>query len=308
MRVLACVLMTTLAACGGVEANFRGGDAVNGDAYVSLTGCDGGAARLIVFKDGDGDGHGDPNATTSNRCPEDAMPPGFASTSDDCNDANVAVYNTCGTNPPPGGNGNKPVDEDGDNWWTIQSGAPDCNDQDKEVNPGLPEACGPSGNGDGKDNDCDGTVDEGCNGTPPVSPAPTGAKVKVTASYQNSLGRALRASTVEDTNYMGPYWDGLDVPFTTTGIKELGLKKEASGATIAPCGALVQVDDGPGHWLCYGHNATAVLDPLATTLVQHDGQNYTMAQCITYSPPGGNEKGCAMWCSFHNPAARCHGM
>ena len=44
-------------------------------------------------------------------------------------------------------------DADGDGW-TIDGG--DCDDQDAEVNPGARELC------DDRDNDCDGTSDEGC--------------------------------------------------------------------------------------------------------------------------------------------------
>jgi len=46
-------------------------------------------------------------------------------------------------------------DEDGDGWIVPE----DCNDWDPTVNPGMPEMCG-----DWIDNNCDGLVDEGCNG------------------------------------------------------------------------------------------------------------------------------------------------
>ncbi|MEK7992660.1 MAG: putative metal-binding motif-containing protein [Planctomycetota bacterium] len=299
MKVLALVLMTTLAACGGVEADVKGGgDAVSGDSYVSPTGCAGGASRLVLFQDADNDGYGNANGTTSTRCPEDAMPPGFASVDGDCNDSNGAIHTGCGTtNPPP--SGNVPVDADGDNYWTIQSGPPDCNDQDKEINPGLTEVCG-----DGKDNDCNTSTSDACTVNPP--PPSSGAKVKVTATYQTNIARELTAAIVDNTDFMGPYWHAPNVSFTTSGIKEIPVNVDGSGAAISPCGAVVNVNE-PGNWLCYGHEASAHLDQAATTLVQYDGHNYTKDQCTTYSPPGGNDKGCAMWCSFKNPAARCHG-
>ncbi len=52
-------------------------------------------------------------------------------------------------------------DDDGDLWCATD----ECDDQDDRVNPGIGELCF-----DGKDNDCDGDVDEGC--PQPVEPGP----------------------------------------------------------------------------------------------------------------------------------------
>lgn len=49
------------------------------------------------------------------------------------------------------------TDKDGDGYGSGCSKGSDCNDNDANVNPGKSEVCG-----DGKDNDCDGLVDEGC--------------------------------------------------------------------------------------------------------------------------------------------------
>ncbi|MBI4238219.1 MAG: hypothetical protein HY696_07380 [Deltaproteobacteria bacterium] len=48
-------------------------------------------------------------------------------------------------------------DHDGDG---VKASEGDCNDFDSTVSPNLAESCGPTGQGDGKDNDCNGTTDE----------------------------------------------------------------------------------------------------------------------------------------------------
>jgi len=50
------------------------------------------------------------------------------------------------------------TDVDGDGQNSTEVGGTDCNDNDDTIYQGAPELC------DDKDNDCDGTVDEGCGG------------------------------------------------------------------------------------------------------------------------------------------------
>jgi len=54
-------------------------------------------------------------------------------------------------------------DSDGDGYEDDSCGGTDCDDSDASIHPGASE-CNPDGSGDGIDNDCDGTIDEGCVG------------------------------------------------------------------------------------------------------------------------------------------------
>jgi hypothetical protein len=52
-------------------------------------------------------------------------------------------------------------DADGDGYDDEVCGGTDCDDSNPFVNPGVAEVCG-----DGIDNNCDGSIDEGCPCTP----------------------------------------------------------------------------------------------------------------------------------------------
>jgi len=66
--------------------------------------------------------------------------------------------------------------------------ASDCDDTDAGVYPGAPELC------DGKDNNCDGTVDEGCAVAYPLSMAAAGDSITVAYNAEGFLGEQYEVS------------------------------------------------------------------------------------------------------------------
>jgi len=120
--------------------------------------CDGqtdeGLTIATYFLDADGDGFGDINSFISD-C---IQPAGYVIPSDDCNDMNPNI-NPSAVDIPDNGidedcNGvdaTSYVDTDGDGITNET----DCDDNDATVYPGAVELC------DEKDNNCDGSVDEG---------------------------------------------------------------------------------------------------------------------------------------------------
>jgi uncharacterized repeat protein (TIGR03803 family) len=145
--------------------------------------CDGtideGCNTTTYYKDADGDSYGDPAISVTG----DTPPPGYVSNNDDCDDSNAAINpgatEICnGLDDDCDGNVDEGLtqttfyeDKDGDSYGNAASStaactqpsgyvtnADDCNDNDATINPAASEVCN-----DGKDNNCDGQIDEGCN-------------------------------------------------------------------------------------------------------------------------------------------------
>jgi hypothetical protein len=107
---------------------------------------------VSLYKDGDGDGYGIEMFEIMG-CPGE---PGYADKPGDCDDTDPDVY--------PGAPEDCTIDKDfncdgasalEDSDADTHPGCMDCDDQDETVHPGATEVC------DGKDNDCNGQVDDG---------------------------------------------------------------------------------------------------------------------------------------------------
>jgi hypothetical protein len=146
--------------------------------------CDGsideGLTFVTYYTDADGDGYG--TGSGLSLCSNPGA--GYVTQGGDCDDANASVNpgttEVCnGVDDDCDGSIDEGlifvtyyVDADGDGYGTgsgsslcsnpgagYATQAGDCNDSNPSINPGITEIC------DGADNDCDGTVDEGCANT-----------------------------------------------------------------------------------------------------------------------------------------------
>ena len=159
----------TISACAapdGYVSNADDCDDANGTVYPGAPElCDGldndcngsvddGLSTITFYADTDGDGLGDPTNTVE----ECSQPAGYVTNDDDCDDTDATIGEAL----------TYYYDDDNDGFGddaafvtacTAPPGsvltAGDCDDTDATIYPGAPEIC------DGKDNDCNGSVDEG---------------------------------------------------------------------------------------------------------------------------------------------------
>ncbi len=153
-----------LETCNGIDDDCDNGQPGGG--------IDEGLTTSPFYEDADHDGFGSP--ATIDRC---GLVPGVAAESGDCDDTDPTVYpgalevcdgvdSDCDGEIDEDGMSLYYQDRDGDghgdpdqpvmacNPAGLALAADDCNDQDADQAPGNPEVC------DGKDNDCNGTVDD----------------------------------------------------------------------------------------------------------------------------------------------------
>ncbi|OLY90647.1 hypothetical protein BUE76_01060 [Cnuella takakiae] len=172
-------------ACGKVTTNTDCDDNDNDNYPGAPEICDGEdndcdglvdeGVQKTYYRDNDGDGWGN-TALSVKAC---TAPTGYVIKKGDCDDANNKTYpgateicdgkdNDCDGSIDEGVGTTYYRDADGDGWgnstqmrkacsrpsgYVTKLG--DCNDGNNKIYPGAPELC------DGKDNDCDGTIDEG---------------------------------------------------------------------------------------------------------------------------------------------------
>jgi subtilase family serine protease len=149
----------TIISCDGAPAGFVSNSLDCDDNNVNIN------LPLVWFKDADNDGYGDGSSLTQCTRPANhKLANELISTTGDCNDSNTDLN--------PATVWFKDADNDGysDGTQLTQCERPnsfrlateltatsgDCGDNDATVFPGAPELC------DGKDNNCNGTVDDGC--------------------------------------------------------------------------------------------------------------------------------------------------
>jgi len=129
--------------CGGLDDDC---DGLVDEADPDLQG------TATFYLDGDADGYGLASGTASG-C---TAPLGYAALSGDCNDSDTAYHpgaSETDCHDPADYNCDGSTgyaDLDGDGWVACE----ECDDGDTAAHPGATELC------DGRDNDCDGTVDE----------------------------------------------------------------------------------------------------------------------------------------------------
>ena len=129
--------------------------------------CDGytdeASGNTVWYADTDGDGYGDPLGATT-IAPERPSEGAWTLNALDCDDGDPAVYpaaaELCNAVDDDcdgvldGGSATDWEDDDGDGVADASCGGTDCDDADPFAAPGNPERC------NGRDDDCDGTVDE----------------------------------------------------------------------------------------------------------------------------------------------------
>ena len=228
---------------------------------------------------------------------------------------------------------NNCTDSDGDGYCGTAPKQGDCNDGNANINPGMPEKCGDgidnNCNGtadegcsapcvpvtevcaDGKDNDCDGQVDEGC-----VAPCVPTNEV-CGDSKDNDCDGQIDEGCTAPTGY-----NTLTVTYPESAYRRLsyGITPDTSFEDWKPqswtMNASLTVDlgnpqqgncfylrfnvDQPQGWLCMG-NTTTVLNPQAVISANLFGKAYNTSDVKKVPKDGG----CSAYILVAKPGASC---
>jgi hypothetical protein len=209
----------------------------------------------------------DCNGTAYEGCPSvtcdadgDGFPAMIAGCTDpdgkyDCDDTNPTIYPgapvSCGSGPAEDCTSQKmpcDADADGDGW----NAGPDCDDTDPNVHPWAIELC------DGKDNDCDGIVDEGNPDTTGKPLVASGATTTCTDSNVGVCAQTLGAcvcsvaspmSTINAASRNGgkkpPHCFGAGQPHPQSCNADMPADDDCNGKVDDPTGANLAVKGMP---------------------------------------------------------------
>jgi hypothetical protein len=228
------------------------------------------------YKDADGDGYGSSSGGTTTAC---TKPTGYAATNDDCNDAS-ATYSPATV---------WYYDSDGDGYgdaaatktqcaspgskWVLTSG--DCRTTDATSYPGAAETCFSGSSYEGYDNDCDGSVDEGC---PTLHCGTISADEVWTAGSEHYVGCTVYVEgatvpilTIEDgaTVYFNT---GAGLYVGQSAYGDIVVNGTSSGVTFTS----YKASPAPGDWygIYFGqYSAGSVMQGLTIEYAQYYGVN-----------------------------------
>jgi len=190
------------------------------------------------------------------------------------------------------------VDSDGDGYCDNATKLPgDCNDKDKNINPGVAEKCGdgidnncngtaeegcvaqctPTAEvcGDSKDNDCDGQIDEGCAANPTPS-----ANNSLTVKYADSASRRLSYGVTSDVSSIPYVWTTGSWQTSDTFTVDLGNLQVPSSKCLY---VRFNVDEPNSKWLCMANQLNAG----ATITLNAFGKTYGTSSVQKISLGGG---------------------
>ena len=207
---------------------------------------------------------------------DDATPPAddddAVANDDDASDDDAVANDDDATPPPADDDDTAPVDADGDGYDDAPE---DCDDNDAAVHPGAPELC------DGQDNDCDGSVDEGCS---------TEQTLEVSVDYPSTHDLlTLSVQPIWALSELGDWWWTSATSFNDDSVA-LSATDDYEGILGVLINVTVAEDvDNDGdydqyEWLCNGHWSTASINAAAAVDLELGSESWDEDDLVTWSP------------------------